>query len=365
MPKHLFERGDPLQNPANTAPVGTGPFRFVSYRSGSEIRYASNKQHFRGAPPLDNVVMRIVPDLGTQLVALEAGEVHWLFGVPGPERARIRRDPRFKLIQTPGVSGGSNCVTTLGFNLDRPLFRDVRMRRAIAHALDRRQFVDRVLFGEGRVADAPISSGIAFAHARDLAMPAFDTAQAARFLDSVGWRRDGTAVRTSRGVSGTADGTPLVVGFTAMPGQGVYGDLLRAQLRAVGVDLRIELLEPAVFGQKVFTARDFDTAIVAYCNGTDPEIGVRRQYVSTNIAPVPFSNLAAYRNPVMDSLFDHAASALNVAERQRVYREIQELAIRDQPYVWLVETLSTYAHSIRCNGLAASSHFAVKASCTE
>ena len=196
-------------------------------------------------------------------------------------------------------------------------------------------------------------------------MPSFDTAQAARFLDSVGWRRDGTAVRTSRGVSGTADGTPLVVGFTAMPGQGVYGDLLRAQLRAVGVDLRIELLEPAVFGQKVFTARDFDTAIVAYCNGTDPEIGVRRQYVSTNIAPVPFSNLAAYRNPVMDSLFDHAASALNVAERQRVYREIQELAIRDQPYVWLVETLSTYAHSIRCNGLAASSHFAVKASCTE
>jgi len=365
MPKHLFERGDPLQNPANTAPVGTGPFRFVSYRSGSEIRYASNKQYFRGAPSLDNVVMRIVPDLGTQLVALEAGEVHWLFGVPGPERARIRRDPRFKLIQTPGVSGGSNCVTTLGFNLDRPLFRDVRMRRAIAHALDRRQFVDRVLFGEGRVADAPISSRIAFAHARDLAMPAFDTAQAARYLDSVGWRRDGTAVRTSRGVSGTADGTPLVVGFTAMPGQGVYGDLLRAQLRAVGVDLRIELLEPAVFGQKVFTARDFDTAIVAYCNGTDPEIGVRRQYVSTNIAPVPFSNLAAYRNPVMDSLFDHAASALKVAERQRVYREIQELAIRDQPYVWLVETLSTYAHSIRCNGLAASSHFAVKASCTE
>jgi len=363
MPKHLFAGTDPLQNPANTAPVGTGPFRFVSYRSGSEIRYAANRQYFRGAPKLASVVMRIVPDAGTQLIAFEAGEVDWLFGVPGPERARIRRDPRFKLIQTSGVSGGSNCVTTVGFNLDRRLFRDVRVRRAIAHALDRRQFLDRVLFGEGRVAEAPVSSKIAFAHASGLAMPALDTVRAARLLDSAGWQRLGNGVRTARGVPGVADGTSLVIGFSAMPSQGTYGDLLRAQLRALGIDLRVELLEPAVFGQKIFTARDFDTAIVAYCNGTDPEIGVRRQYVSTNIAPVPFSNLAAYRNPVMDSLFDYAASALDVSERRRAYREIQEIAVRDQPYVWLVETLSSYAYNVRCTGLSTSSHFAATARC--
>ena len=364
MPKHVFAGSDPLQNSANTAPIGTGPFRFVSYRSGGEIRYAANKQYFRGAPALDNVVMRIIPDAGTQLIALEAGEADWLFGVPHPERARLRSDSRFRLIQTAGVSGGSNCITTLGFNLDRPLFRDVRIRRAVAHALDRRQFLDRVLFGEGRVADAPISSGIEFAHASGLAMPAFDTAEAARLLTSAGWRRTGNGVRTARGVAGIKDGTALVIKFSAMPGQGTYGDLLRAQLRGIGIDFRLELLEPAVFGQTIFTARDFDTAIVAYCNGTDPEIGVRRQYVSTNIAPVPFSNLAAYRNPVMDSLFDHAASALDIGERRRVYREIQEIAVRDQPYVWLVETLTTYVHSVRCNGLAASSHFAATATCT-
>lgn len=364
MPRHVFAESDPLKNPANTAPIGTGPFRFESYRSGSEIRYAANKQYFRGAPALDNVVMRIIPDAGTQLIALEAGEVDWLFGVPQPERARLRGDPRFRLIQTAGISGGSNCVTTLGFNLDRPLFRDIRVRRAVAHALDRRQFLERVLFGEGRVADAPISSGIEFAHASGLAMPAFDTVRTASLLDSVGWRRAGTGVRRAQGVTGIRDGTPLVIGFSAMPGQGTYGDLLRAQLRTAGIDLRVELLEPAVFGHTVFTARDFETAVVAYCNGTDPEIGVRRQYVSTNIAPVPFSNLAAYRNPVMDSLFDYAASALDVGERRRAYREIQEIAIRDQPYVWLVETLTTYVHSVRCNNLAASSHFAATASCT-
>lgn len=149
-----------------------------------------------------------------------------------------------------------------------------------------------------------------------------------------------------------------------MPAQASYGDLLRAQLRAVGFDLRVEALEPSVFSQTVFTARDFDMAIIAYCNGTDPEIGVRRQYMSSSIGPVPFSNTAAYRNRVVDSLFDSAASALDIAARGRLYREIQEIAVRDQPYVWLVETLNTRAYNARCRG-GISPHFAATASCTQ
>jgi peptide/nickel transport system substrate-binding protein len=143
----------------------------------------------------------------------------------------------------------------------------------------------------------------------------------------------------------------------------VYGDLLRAQLRAVGIDLRVVGLEQAVFAQTVFTARDFDTAIASYCNGTDPEIGVRRQLVSSNVAPVPFSNMAGYRNRTVDSLFDRAASALAADERRRLYREIQEIVVRDQPYVWLVETLSTHAYSTRCRGFGTTSHFAATATC--
>jgi peptide/nickel transport system substrate-binding protein len=364
LPRHLFAgRGDPLRNPANTAPVGTGPYRFVSYQPSGEIRYTANTSYFGGAPATRDVVLRVIPDAGTRVVALEAGEVDWLFAVPGPDRARLRRDPRVRLAQSTINPGGSNCVMTLGFNLDRPWFRDVRVRRAVAHAVNRPQFVERVLFGEGRAADAPISSRIPFAYAPGLPVPAFDTAHAAALLDSVGWRRESGAVRAARGVRGIADGTPFVVDFKALPGQTVYGDLLRAQLRAVGIDLRVVGLEQAVFAQTVFTARDFDTAIASYCNGTDPEIGVRRQLVSSNVAPVPFSNMAGYRNRTVDSLFDRAASALAADERRRLYREIQEIVVRDQPYVWLVETLSTHAYSTRCRGFGTTSHFAATATC--
>ncbi len=364
LPAHVYAVGDPLRNPANLAPVGTGPYRFVSYAPQSEIRYAANRDYFGGAPALATVVLRIIPNGETQVAALEAGEVDWLFGVPGPARRRLNADSRVRVTHSVLSLGGSNCIITLGFNLDRPAFRDLRLRKAIAHAVNRPQFVERVLFGNGRAADAPISSGIAFAHARGLGIAAYDTTESARLLHEAGWRRGTSGVRRAFGVAGVADGTPLTIGFKGMPSQMPYGELLRAQLHAVGVDVRLEPLEPAVFAASVFSSRDFDTAIGAYCNGTDPEIGVRRMYMSSSVAPVPFSNMAGYRSPVMDSLFERAGSALDVGERRRLYRQIQELAVRDQPYVWLVETSNTQAHSARCRGFSGGPHFAATAECT-
>ncbi len=75
--------------------------------------------------------------------------------------------------------------------------------------------------------------------------------------------------------------------------------------------------------------------------------------------------MAGYRNPVMDSLFERAGAALAVEDRRGFYRQIQEIAIEDQPYVWLVETIDTRAHSVRCRGFRTSAHFAAMAECSE
>ncbi len=364
LPRHLFSGQDALRNPANSAPIGTGPYRFRSHDSNRDIRLTANPRYFGGAPGIRDVVLRVIPDAATRVLALEAGEVDWLFSVPGPELARLRRARGVQLLQAAVTPGGGNCITTLGFNLDRVWFQDLRVRRALAHAINRQQIVERVLYGEGRAADAPISSRIAFAYAANLPIPAFDTLRAAALLTSAGWHRVGTAIRTARGVPGIADGTPFAVSFTVLPSQAVHGALLRAQLRAVGIDLRVIALEPGVFAQTVFTDRNFDTAIAAYCNGSDPEIGVRRQYVSASIAPVPFSNMAGYSNAEMDSLFDRAGASMVTAERTALYRRIQEIAVRDQPYVWLVETLGSRAFTRRCRNFSGSSRFAQRAVCS-
>ena len=104
----------------------------------------------------DELVMRVIPDASTQLLALENGEVDFLWGVPGSQLGRLSSDPRFRTAQTAYHPGGSNCIMTVSFNLDRPVLQDVRVRRALAHATDRQPFVTQVLFGEGRVAAADV-----------------------------------------------------------------------------------------------------------------------------------------------------------------------------------------------------------------
>ncbi len=318
--RHVYQGSDPQTNPANASPVGTGPFKLVAYRKGAEIQMTRNPSYFKkGLPYLDEVIMRVIRDASTQVLALENGEVDFLWGVPGPQLARLTADARFRTAQTAYHPGGSNCIMTVSFNLERPILKELRFRRALAHATDRQAFLTRVLFGEGKVATAPISSEIAWAHADGLPMPKFDRAEAERLLDSIGWKKEGDGPRVARGVAGVADGTRLSIDFLHFPAFAKFGELLRQQWGAVGVGLTLRPLEPAVFAPTVFKDRGFDTNVISYCQGPDPEIGVRRMYHSSQIGPAPFTSAAAFRHPQIDALFDEAARTVERDKCARTY----------------------------------------------
>ena len=354
VPRHVYQGSDPQANPANAAPVGTGAFKLASYKKGAEIRLARNAAYFRKPLPyLDEVVMRIIPDAGTQVLALESGEVDFLWGVPGPHQARLAGDARVRMAQTSYHPGGSNCIMTVSFNLDRLALKDGRVRRAVAAALDREAFLRQVIFNEGKVAAAPISSEIAWAHASGLKLPGLDRAEAERLLDAAGWKKERDAVRVARGVAGIPDGTRLTLDFLHFPAFAKYGELMRQQLGAVGIDVTLRPLEPAVFAPTVFKDRAFDTNVISYCNGPDPEVGVRRMYHSTQIGPAPFTNAAGYKNERVDALFDQASRTVERPRRSELYRQIQEIVAQDLPYVWLVETPTTRAWAARCGGFRA------------
>jgi peptide/nickel transport system substrate-binding protein len=352
--RHVYQGTDPQTNAANSNPIGTGPFKFVSYTKGTEIRLVRNPAYFKaGLPYIDGLVMRVIPDLSVQVLALENGEVDFLWELPGQLQSRVKGDARFQTARTGYHPGGSNCIMTMSFNLDRPILKELRVRQAIAHALDRQAFLSQILFGDGKVAAAPISSEIPWAHAAGLSMPRTDRAESEKLLDAVGWKKEGDGPRTARGVSGVPDGTRLSIEFLHFPTFAKYGELVRQQLGAVGIGVTLKPLEPAVFAPTVFKDRNFDSNVISYCNGPDPEIGVRRMYHSSQIGPAPFTNAAAYRNPRVDALFDEASRTVERDRRSRLYRQVQEIVVQDLPYYWLVETVSTRAWTARCSGFKA------------
>lgn len=190
LPRHLYQGGADMQtHPANLKGVGTGPFKLESYRTDQQVVMVRNPDYFKpGLPHLDRLVFRVIPDSAAQTVALMAGEVDYMSGVNAADLERLRARGDLKLAQQTFGTGGGNCINTLSFNLDRKPLADLRVRQAIAHAIDREQILRDMQFGLGKVPSAPISSGLPWAHAAGtLARYAPANPQrAAQLLDAAG-----------------------------------------------------------------------------------------------------------------------------------------------------------------------------------
>ncbi|MFN2323753.1 MAG: ABC transporter substrate-binding protein, partial [Trueperaceae bacterium] len=340
LPRHVYEGvADVTTAAANLAPIGTGPFRFVAFDADEQVVLERNPDYFKeGLPYLDRLVFRIVPDATTRLLALERGELDFVSGVPASEAERIAASPALTSYAPNSGPGGGFCVMTMTFNLERELLADRAVREALAHAIDRQQLLDQVLYGAGRVATGPIHSGLASFYTDDVAQYPFDPQLAARLLDEAGYPVG-------------ADGVRFTFDFLHFPAFAKYGEVLRQNLAAVGVGVELVALDRAAFVTRVFTQRAFDTGVVSYCNNTDPAIGVARVYLSSNIGDIPFSNAGAYANPEVDRLFAEAATLADPGERAERYAAVQQVLTAELPYLWLVETARLSASAALVRGL--------------
>ncbi|MDP1804093.1 MAG: ABC transporter substrate-binding protein, partial [Acidimicrobiales bacterium] len=360
IPKHVYEGCTDLATvagcPANKTPVGTGPFKLESYTI-QEIKMVRNPDYFRpGLPYLDGMTQRVIPDAGTQLLALENKEIDWVGGVPGPDIERTKRNSALGTATAPRGSGGGNCTLTGVFNMKPPegrpgFFTDLRTRQAFWHAVDRQQAFRTVSFSQGKVAQQPINSNISFAAASGLNLPTFDVNRAKTLLDQVGWKDEGGGARTARGVPNVPDGTKFEVDWHGYAGESTrYGEQIRSQVAAVGITLQVKTEDPATLTANVFRTRDFDTAVVSYCHGDDPEIGFRRTVDTAQISTTAFSNGAGYSNPQVDTLLNQGAREPDPAKRTPIYRQMQEQIVRDLPLIWLTESAGLRAFNADGSG---------------
>ncbi len=326
IPKHLYAGTDVLTNPRNNAPVGTGPFRFVRWERGRQLMLERNPDYWdTGKPYLDRIVFQQLPDPAAASAALETGAVHLSAELPLSELAGIAAKPNLVLHRrTANATAG---ITGFEFNLERPLFQDVRVRRAIAHAVDREFLLKNVWYGYGTVAQAPIPKPFAEFYTDDVPRYDFDLKRAEALLDEAGYKRNAKGIRFT--FTNDPNATSATLSQTAQ--------VLRSNLARIGVRMDVRTQDFGEFVNRVYTRRDFDTIIYAASAGPDPVIGTQRFYWSKNIQPgVAFSNAAGYRSAEADRLLEAGQTEIDPAKRRALYVRFQQVAETDLPKIPLI-----------------------------
>ena len=305
--------------PLDTAPLGTGPFRFVRWETQQEIVLDANEDYFAGRPYLDRYVHRFIPSLDALQAAAAAGQID-VVQLPSSwlrENSPPSPDLPFRVETYPTRS-----VQMIYWNLDgrTGLFRDSRVRRAMTMLLDRQGYVTHVHGGLYRTVATPFD--VWGAEGRLEPHP-YSPADAARLLDEAGIvDRDGDGVRDTE--IGPMSFTLLYHG--ARPVQREIGSLLERAAAGIGVDIKLLGLEWAVLRPRVYS-QDFDAAIYVY--GLEPRPDPYAYFHSSKIGSG--FNLGAYRSEEFDRLSEAARRALDPVESARLFTEMQLLFHQDQP----------------------------------
>jgi peptide/nickel transport system substrate-binding protein len=304
----------------NAHPIGSGPFRFVR-RSADRVELAAWNGWYRGPrPPLDRVVLREVPDATVRALELEKGSVQLVVNAFPPDTvAFFERRPGFHVIQRPGTN-----YVYLGFNLEDPVTRDPRVRRAVALALDRPRLLRTVWRDEGTLTETMMPRGLWARHPALTVIP-HDPRAAAALLESAGYHDpDGAGPEPRLRLTYKVSNNDLSL---------LQAQAIQAMLADAGIAVTLRSYEFATFYADVKRGA-FQMMSLTWTGVADPDL-YRSVFHSESIPPAG-ANRGRYRSAEADRLIDEGGRRSEPRERLPYYLQLQELLHRDLPYVSLL-----------------------------
>jgi peptide/nickel transport system substrate-binding protein len=342
LPRHLYQGTDIPKNPANLKPVGTGPFMFQEWVRGDHITVVRNPNYFlKGRPFLDRIIFKIIPDVNTAIAAFEAGEVDYI-----PDY-RLPKSQVERLAKVPGVQIGYDLdapkPVKLFFNLkDSKPCADINVRRAISHAIDRKAICDLTMYGFGVPIYNPFPPQYKWAYNKDAQEPGFDLNKANNLLDDAGYKRGADGMRFALTLSYQSN----------YPRVDRPNEVLREQLKKVGIDLKLKPIERNVMVEEVYHKYNFELHDHLYSTYGDPALGISRAYVCRDIDPKrQFNNVSRYCNQKVDQLFVRGDTAPTLEERAKAYFELQKILVDELPAIDMFMPSSTELSRTKFRGL--------------
>ena len=323
LPKHVYEGTDVLQNPANNAPVGTGPFVFQTWERGSHIIMTANPNYWgEGEPKLERLVIRIITDPSARAAALDAGELHLAGDGPIPvnQVQRFMDSPDFQ-VDTRGTEM-NNSLDMIHTNLRNEHLAKLEVRQALMHAMNREAMLGVVYYGLAEMLTGPIPETLPNFYTADVPSYDYDPARANELLDAAGYARGADGMRFSlRLIAPTVGDT-----YERM------GQFLKQNFRDVGVDLELISADIPTFIRSVFGEYDYDLTLYPGSVTADPTIGSQRFWWSKAASQgTPFVNSTGYESAEMDQILEDASVEPDPEARRALFVRFQQLAMTDLP----------------------------------
>jgi peptide/nickel transport system substrate-binding protein len=304
------------KNPARN-PVGTGPFKFVEWVQGDHVTLKRFDGYFEhGKPALDGVEFRFLPVDQSRIDALQSGQLDWVDAVPLQEVAALKKNPSFTYVG----STLAGIPDFLAMNVTKGPFADKRVRQAVAWALNKDEIRAVAYFGAGETGSEEVPTGSVWHdHADPYAKgPNLDKAKA--LLKAAGH---------SKGL------TVHYLGLPQYPELLKTGEVVRDQLKKVGIDMQIQQVDVSVWFDR-FSKKQYEITSAYQERTIDPDNFY--SLVLETGAPI---NTTGYSNPAVDRLIKQAASETSQAKRQQLYTSLRKIVFEDVPLVFVhYETLN-------------------------
>ena len=321
-------------------PVGSGPFQFISARQNRDVVIARNDSYWGEKPQVPRVRFMVVPDETTQALELRKGSGDVVINSLSADTVRaLRKQSNLQIDVTPGSN-----YAYIALNTRDPLLKDVRVRQAIAYAIDRHQIIHYLMGDMARESNSVLPPQ-SWAHDADAKDYAYDPVTANGILDDAGYaKKNGTRFQLTMKTS--TDATTRVLAA-----------VLQQQLRAIGIDLQIRTYEFATFYSDV-TKGAYQVHSLRWIGGNqDPDI-FENIFSSASFAPKR-QNRTYYSNPRVDALIASARSTVNQDQRKAAYTEIQEIVNRDVPYInlWYFDNVLVHTRRVRNLTVAPSGNY--------
>ena len=328
LPKHLLARYPDINRvPYNSMPIGTGPFRIAKYDKGSSITFVANDGYWRGAPKLRRIDYRIIESDNTMLTLLRTHEVDFYYRAAESQAPSLQGIPGTRIVISPFTR-----FADLGLNGANPALADVRVRRALAYALDRKALVQKVTHGVAELGDSDQPSFF-WAYNPHVTRYPYDPKRAAALLDEAGWYRGAGGVRTK-------DGQPLRLELVSFTGSATANDaevFVQEAWRQLGVDVAIKnfsssQLYATLGAGGIEQSGKFDVAFENWANGTDPDNSI---LFRCDMAPPAGWNIYHFCSRPLDDAEAKALSSYDRATRAAMYDKEQEIVSSQLPIIVL------------------------------